>query len=180
LGSLSAKEETLPDELVRDCLGGAGFAIKCLYGEVKPRTPALSVDNKLIFADGPLTGAVGMALSGGQFPAAMKHAGYDMVIAEGRAEKPTFISINNGEVRFRSAAKLDGMMTTDTQLFIKEMLSDQNCRAACIGPAGTGFTADDIAKIGDRVNNVARLFNIGKGFGRKDDSFPRCVLTEPI
>lgn len=151
-GSLSAKEETPTDELVRDCLGGADFAIKRLYDEVKPRTPALSVDNKLIFADGPLTptgapcasrmavvakspltGAVGMALSGGQFPAAMKHAGYDMAIAEGRAEKPTFISINNGEVRFRSAAKLAGMMTTDTQLFIKEMLGSMNIMKSAAG-----------------------------------------------
>ena len=36
--------EKLPAELVRDYLGGAGFGIKCLYGEVKAGTPALGED----------------------------------------------------------------------------------------------------------------------------------------
>ena len=100
----TASEEELPEELVRDYLGGAGFAIKYLYDEVKPKTPALDEANKLIFAVGPLTAtgaacasrmavvakspltnAVGMALSGGQFPAEMKMAGYDMIIIEVKA-----------------------------------------------------------------------------------------------
>jgi aldehyde:ferredoxin oxidoreductase len=155
LGSLTAKDEVLPEELVQNYLGGAGFAIKCLYDEVKAGTPALGEDNKLIFAVGPLTasgapcasrmavvakspltGAVGMALSGGHFPAELKQAGYDMIIIEGKAEKPTYMVIDKSGVRFRSAAKLTGMMTMDTQLFIKESLGDQNYRVACIGPAG--------------------------------------------
>jgi aldehyde:ferredoxin oxidoreductase len=155
LSSLSSKMEPVPWELVRDYLGGAGWGIKVLYDDVKKGTPALSEDNKLIFSVGPLTatgapcasrmsvvakspltGAIGMALSGGHFPSEMKHAGFDMIIIEGKAEKPTYISIHDGEVRFRSAAKLIGMQTTDTQLFVKEMLGDQNYRVACIGPAG--------------------------------------------
>lgn len=155
LSNLTSKEEPLPEKLVKDYLGGAGFAVKTVYDEVKPGTPALSPDNKIIFAVGPLTatgapcasrmavaakspltGAMGMALSGGMFPAELKKAGYDMVIIEGKAEKPTFIAIKDGKVNFRSAAKLAGMETTDTQLFIKEELGDQNYRVACIGPAG--------------------------------------------
>jgi aldehyde:ferredoxin oxidoreductase len=42
LSNQSLKEEKLSDELVRDYLGGAGFAIKVLYDEVKPDIPALS------------------------------------------------------------------------------------------------------------------------------------------
>ena len=155
LSALTSKEEKLPDKIVKDYLGGAGFAIKYIYDEVKPGTPALGKDNKLIFAVGPLTatgapcasrmavtakspltGAMGMALAGGMFPAEMKMAGYDMIIIEGKAEKPTYISIKDNEVKFHSAAKLAGMETTDTQLFIKEELGDQNYRIACIGPAG--------------------------------------------
>jgi aldehyde:ferredoxin oxidoreductase len=155
LSTLSSKEEPLPESLVKNYLGGAGFAIKYLYDELKPGTPALGKDNKLIFAVGPLTatgapcasrmavaarspltGAMGMALSGGQFPSEMKKAGYDMLIIEGKAEKPVYISIKDGEVRFHNAAKLAGMMTTDTQLFIKEELGDWNYRIACVGPAG--------------------------------------------
>ena len=155
LSNLTTKEEPVPEALVKNYLGGAGFAIKYLYDELKPGAPALGKDNKLIFVVGPLTatgapcasrmavaakspltGAMGMALAGGQFPTEMKMAGYDMIIIEGKAEKPVYVSINDGKVGFRSAAKLMGMMTTDTQLFIKEELGDWNYRIACIGPAG--------------------------------------------
>jgi aldehyde:ferredoxin oxidoreductase len=158
LSNQSVKEEAVSEELARNYLGGTGFAIKYLYDELKPGTPALDKDNKLIFAVGPLTAtgascssrmavvakspltnAMGMALAGGHFPAEMKKAGYDMIIIEGKAEKPTYIAIKDGKVRFRSAKKLKGMMTTDTQLFIKEELGDHNYRIACIGPAGERF-----------------------------------------
>ncbi len=174
LSKQSAREEALPEELVKNYLGGAGFAIKYLYDEVKPGTPALDKANKLIFAVGPLTatgascssrmavvakspltGAVGMALAGGQFPAEMKRAGYDMIIIEGRAEKPTYFAIKDDEVRFRSAEKLSGMMTTDTQLFIKEELGDHNYRVACIGPAG------------EKVVPMACIVNERRAAGRK-------------
>jgi len=174
LSKQSAKEETLPEELVKNYLGGAGFAIKCLYDEVKPDTPPLDETNKLIFAVGPmtatgascssrmavvakspLTGAVGMALAGGEFPAEMKQAGYDMIIIEGKAEKPTYVAIKDSEVKFRSAEKLSGMTTTDTQLFIKEELGDHNYRIACIGPAG------------DRVVPMACIVNERRAAGRK-------------
>ena len=112
LTTRKATEETLPEAVVRDYLGGAGFAVKYLYDEVPAATPALSEANKLIFAVGPLTatgapcasrmavvakspltGAVGMALSGGQFPTELKQAGYDMLIIEGKAKEPTYVSV---------------------------------------------------------------------------------------
>ncbi|OGO43395.1 MAG: hypothetical protein A2Z05_00675 [Chloroflexi bacterium RBG_16_60_22] len=170
----SVKEEKVTEALARQYLGGAGFAIKYLYDELKPGTSALDPANRLIFAVGPLTatgvacssrmavaakspltGAMGMALAGGHFPAELKMAGYDMLIIQGRAEKPTYISIKDGEVKFRSAEKLMGMMTTDTQLFIKEELGDHNFRIACIGPAG------------ERVVPMACIVNERRAAGRK-------------
>jgi aldehyde:ferredoxin oxidoreductase len=174
LSNQSVKEEEVSEELARNYLGGAGFAIKYLYDELKPGTPALGKDNKLIFAVGPLTAtgascssrmavvakspltnAVGMALAGGHFPAEMKRSGYDMMIIQGKAEKPTYITIKNDEVRFRSAEKLWGMMTADTQLFIKEELGDHNYRVACIGPAG------------ERLVPMACIVNERRTAGRK-------------
>jgi aldehyde:ferredoxin oxidoreductase len=174
LCNLTAKDDVLPDELVQNYLGGAGIAIKCLYDEVKAGTPALGEDNRLIFAVGPLTatgapcasrmavvakspltGAVGMALSGGNFPAEMKQAGYDMIIVEGKAEKPTYLVIDKSGARFRSAANLVGMMTLDAQLFIKEALGDMNYRIACIGPAG------------ERQVPMASIINERRAAGRK-------------
>ena len=34
--------------------------------------------------------------------------------------------------------------------------------------------------MGERLNNVARLFNIREGFTRKDDTFPWRLMNEPI
>ena len=48
------------------------------------------------------------------------------------------------------------------------------------GCSGACFTPEDIATIGERINNVARLFNMGEGFTREDDNFPKRILTEPI
>ncbi len=155
LSDKSFREEPVTEELARNYLGGAGFAIKLLYDELEPGTDPLGPENRLIFAVGPLTatgascssrmsvaakspltGAIGMALAGGYFPAEMKMAGYDMMVIEGRAARPTYITVKDGEVRFHKADHLMGMMTTDTQLFIKEELRDWNYRIACIGPAG--------------------------------------------
>jgi aldehyde:ferredoxin oxidoreductase len=166
-------EKLLP-ELARDYIGGAGFCIKYLYDEVKPGTEALGPENKLIFAPGPFTGtnipcasrmavaakspltnAVGLALSGGYFPTELKFAGYDVVIVEGRAEKPTYIWLKDGEVRFRDATTLWGMKTTDCQQMIKDHLNDQNVRIACIGPAG------------EKLSKMACIINEMRAVGRK-------------
>ena len=93
LTNQTTKVEDLPLETARDYIGGAGFAIKYLYDEVKAGTDPLGPDNKLIFATGPLLGtgipctsrmavaakspltnAVGLGLSGGHFPAELKFA----------------------------------------------------------------------------------------------------------
>lgn len=174
LSNQSAKEEAVSEELARNYLGGVGFAIKYLYNELRPGISALDKDNKLIFAVGPLTATgvsctsrmsvaskspltntIANAMAGGHFPAEMKRAGYDMIIIEGRAEKPTYVAIKGGEVSFRSAEKLSGMETTDTQLFIKDELREQNFRVACIGPAG------------ERLVPMASVINERRAAGRK-------------
>ncbi|HCX65755.1 MAG TPA: aldehyde:ferredoxin oxidoreductase, partial [Eubacteriaceae bacterium] len=33
---------------------------------------------------------------------------------------------------------------------------------------------------GERVNNLAKVFNITAGLTKKDDTFPKRILTEPI
>ena len=45
---------------------------------------------------------------------------------------------------------------------------------------GISFTAEEIQQVGERVNNIARLFNIREGFTRKDDTFPCRLMNEPI
>jgi len=46
----------------------------------------------------------------------------------------------------------------------------------------TGFevTAEDMRRSGERINNVARLFNVREGLGRKDDTLPYKVMHLPV
>lgn len=46
----------------------------------------------------------------------------------------------------------------------------------------TGFetTPQELKAAGERINNIARLFNIREGLGRKDDNLPYKVMNEPI
>jgi len=170
----TTKEEELPLKVARDYLGAAGFGIKYLYDELRAGTDPLGPDNKLILAAGPfcgttvpcasriavtgkspLTNAVGMALSGGYFPVEMKFTGYDALIVEGKAEKPTYLWIKNGKVHFRNARTVWGMKTTDCQQIIKNELNDQNVRIACIGPAG------------EHLSKIACIINEMRAAGRK-------------
>ena len=173
----TAREEELSLEIAKDFIGGAGFGIKYLFDEVKAGTDPLGPENKLIFASGPfsgttipcasrmavtakspLTGAVGMALTGGYFPVELKFAGYDALIIEGKAEKPAYVWIKNGKVQFRSAKKVWGMKTTDCQQIIKNELNDQNVRIACIGPAG-----ENLSKIACIINELRAAGRKGLG-----------------
>lgn len=166
--------ELTSEEMARDYIGGAGFGIKTLFDEVPPDTEPLGPDNKLIFSSGPFcgtsvpcasrmtvtakspqTGAVGMALSGGYFPAEMKFAGYDTIIIESKAEEPCYLWINDDKISFRSAKKVWNTRTFDCQQIIKDDLRDQNIRVAAIGPAG------------ENLSKMACIINERRAIGRK-------------
>jgi aldehyde:ferredoxin oxidoreductase len=45
---------------------------------------------------------------------------------------------------------------------------------------GIDFTPEEVAQVGERVNNLARAFNVREGFARADDRFPERLMTEPL
>lgn len=169
-----SSEEELTEEMVKEYIGGAGFGIKYLFDEVPPGADPLGPENKLIFALGPLsgtpapcasrmavtaksplTGAVGMSLTGGYFPVELKFAGYDALIIEGKAEQPVYLWITEEKVSFCPAEKLWGTNTFDCQQLIKDHHHDQNIRIACIGPAG------------EKQSKIAAIINERHAAGRK-------------
>ncbi|MBW2030453.1 MAG: aldehyde ferredoxin oxidoreductase family protein [Deltaproteobacteria bacterium] len=174
LSAQKATEEVLPQEMAKEFIGGAGFGIKILFDELAAGVDPLGYENKLIFSVGPctgttvpcasrmavtakspLTGAVGMAMTGGHFPVELKRAGYDALIVEGKADKPVYLWIRNGKILFRDATNLWGTRTTDCQQVIKSELQDQNIRIACIGPAG------------ENLSRLACIVNEMRAAGRK-------------
>ena len=141
-------------ENARNYFGARGLGTKILYDEVNPKVDALSPENKLIFAPGPLTGTFGPSVgrynvvtkgpltgaiaasnSGGSFGPEMKFAGYDMLIVEGKAKKPVYLWINDDQVEIRDAGKIWGKEVPDTTDLIRAE-TDEGAKVACIGPAG--------------------------------------------
>jgi aldehyde:ferredoxin oxidoreductase len=45
---------------------------------------------------------------------------------------------------------------------------------------GDEYTSEQLLEVGERVNNLKRLFNIREGFTRVDDTLPHIILTTPI
>jgi len=46
--------------------------------------------------------------------------------------------------------------------------------------SGMDLTPEEVQTIGERLNNLAKAYNMREGFTRKDDTFPYRVLHEPI
>ncbi len=103
-------------------IGGRGLGTRYLYALGAQKAEPLSSDNPLIFATGPLTGtaaatagryvvltkgpltgAIACSNSGGHFGAALKHAGWDMIIITGRAERPVYLFIDDDDARLLPA-----------------------------------------------------------------------------
>ena len=145
-----------PDEaFYRRYLGGACFIPYFLLKETKPGFDALSPENKLIFALGPmtgmpmpgaarncvgakspLTGGIAKSEVGGHFGWELKRAGFDAVVVEGRAEKPVYLWVHDGEVEIRDASPIWGKTCLETQDIICDELGDKRVRFAAIGPGG--------------------------------------------
>ncbi|MCF8011104.1 MAG: aldehyde ferredoxin oxidoreductase family protein [Clostridiales bacterium] len=45
---------------------------------------------------------------------------------------------------------------------------------------GFAYTEEDLWKLGERLNNICRMFNVREGFTRKDDVLPKRIMEEPI
>lgn len=139
----------------RKYLGGAGFIAYYLYKETKQGIDPLGPENKLIFTVGPLTGVAiaGNARScvgakspisggiikseaGGNWGPELKHAGFDAVIIEGKANKPVYLWIEDGKAIIKDASHLWGKETRETERAIREELGDEKIQVSMIGPGG--------------------------------------------
>ena len=147
------EEEFLP------FVGGRGFAALLLYKLLPPGADPLSADNVLIFAVGPfvgtkvpsssrwsvaakspLTGLTGSGNGGGNFGPALKWAGLDALVISGKASRPSYLFIDNGEFFLKSADHLWGKSPGETSLAIVSEIGaaagDPHVGIAAIGQAG--------------------------------------------
>ncbi|MBI2329726.1 MAG: aldehyde ferredoxin oxidoreductase, partial [Chloroflexi bacterium] len=185
LSSGSTSVEVLDELFCRRYIGGAGFIAYYLLKELAPGIDPLGAENKLIFALGPVTGVSlpgsgrncvgakspltgGFAKSevGGLWGAELKHAGYDAIIVEGKAEKPVYLWIDDGEVSIRDAGHLWGMKAKETEQTIKTELGDNLIRVATTGQAGENQVR--FACIVNDLHNVAGRGGTGAVMGSKN------------
>ncbi len=147
--------EEIPEKIIKQYIGGTGFISYYLYKELEKKIDPLSPENKIIIATGPaqatripITGryAVGAkspltnhiidAHCGGFVGPELRMAGYDLVIIEGKAEKPTYISIKDDKVEIKDATHLWGKLAHPTEEKIRNDEGEPRMRVICIGPAG--------------------------------------------
>ena len=146
--------ENLNFNLALQYLGSRGLASRILFEEINPAVDPLSPDNKLIFATGPLTGtvaptggrytvvtkgaltnAIAASNSGGYFGPELKYAGYDLLILEGRADKPVYLWLCDDQLEIRDASHLWGTTVSVCEDRLRNEM-DAQAVIASIGPAG--------------------------------------------
>ena len=148
------RTEDLDSDFAASYLGGKGFAARILYDRLEKGCHPLSPENVLVFSSGPLTGTLvpgsGRCIvstkspaterwldsnCGGFFGPALKMAGFDTLIIHGKAERPSFIAIDDGEVRVLDARDLWGLDPFTVEKKIRSRLGAE-FRVASIGEAG--------------------------------------------
>jgi aldehyde:ferredoxin oxidoreductase len=181
----TTKSEPLNMQWANDYLGQRGLATKYLVSEIDPKVDPLSPDNKIIWATGPLTGtmastggrysvvtkgpltgAIACSNSGGYFGAELKFAGWDMVIIEGRASSPVYLSIENDKVEIRDASHLWGKTVWETEEAIKAAHQDPQVRVSCIGRTGEAGVL--YAAIVNDLHRAAGRSGVGAVAGSKN------------
>ncbi|MCF8008879.1 MAG: aldehyde ferredoxin oxidoreductase family protein [Halanaerobiales bacterium] len=179
------KKETITGDKVRKYLGGRGLASKILYDEIDPKVDPLSPDNKLIFATGlltgtaastggrymvvtkgPLTGTIASSNSGGFFGAELKFSGNDLIIFEGKADKPVYLSIDGDQIKIKDANNIWGKNVNQSTDLLKEEFGNSNAKVSCIGPAGENKVL--FASIMNDKNRAAGRTGVGAVMGSKN------------
>ncbi len=143
-----------PGELATRFIGGRGFAVKILWDFLKPGVDPLLPDNLFIAAAGPITGLPGpntgkivvagkSPLTGGygdgnvgsQASVAIRAAGWDAIVVEGAAKKPSLIVVENEKAWIEPAEDLWGLDAFKTHDKLVEKYGRQ-AGFLTIGPGG--------------------------------------------
>ncbi|MEY4753832.1 MAG: hypothetical protein RJA44_1507 [Pseudomonadota bacterium] len=177
--------EPLRMDWARQYLGSRGLATKYLVEEIDAKVDPLSIDNKIIWATGPLTGtmastggrytvvtkgpltgAIACSNSGGYWGAELKMAGWDMVIFEGKSAKPVYLYINDDVAELRDASGLWGQSVWQTEEALKKNHQDPLLRVSTIGLAGENQVL--FAAVVNDLHRAAGRSGVGAVMGSKN------------
>jgi aldehyde:ferredoxin oxidoreductase len=178
------KVEDVPESVWKKFIGGSAFGAKILLEETPPKVNPLSKENKIIFGVGvwqsgktpgsgkwsvvtksPLTGTFLDSCGGGNFGPAIKRAGYDAIIIEGKSDSPLKIIIHNEQIIIEDAQTLWGKDAIETFYQFQSSLDDRRYSIVYIGPSGE--IGHPIACIGCDGHSVAGRGGAGAVMGSK-------------
>jgi aldehyde:ferredoxin oxidoreductase len=152
-----AWSEDIPPGDLRQWFGGRGLNASYFSQHFQTPVSPSSPENPIAFAVGPLTGTLAPCSGAtsiasfsplsdvpvysftqmpGHFGAALKGAGFDQCILQGKADRPVYLWIDGGEVKFEKAGHLWGKETVETAVAVQEEKGDRSIEVLCIGPAG--------------------------------------------
>ena len=150
----TAEKVPLPEEVLRQYLGGSGLGAWLLLDQGGAAADPLSPEAPLIFAfsplvgsplttsakfavvsRSPLTGRFNDSLASSGFALAGKRCGVDALVVVGRAPALSLLVIDNGAVRLEPADDLRGESCAVAEEKVRGRLG-ADYRVASIGPAG--------------------------------------------
>jgi aldehyde:ferredoxin oxidoreductase len=185
LATREIESQPIPLVLRQKYIGGRGLDMYLLYNHVKPNIDALGPENVALISAGvlvgtpssgtgrthiagksPLTGYVGSSNMGGFFSSELRWAGFDHLIIKGKANKPSYLWIHDGEIEIRDAAHLWGLNTQETQQAIRDAHGDQEIQSLVIGPAGENLVR--YANVMTSLKNAGGRTGMGALLGSKN------------
>jgi len=147
--------EPIAEDDLRKFVGGAGLGAEVLRREVGARQDAYGPDNRLIFATGPFQGppvpggakfsvvgispvthTFGDSAAGADWGPSLKDAGYDVLLFQGAADTPVYVTIVDDTVEIHDAADMWGLDTFQTVDAVHAKTGNTKLSVATIGPAG--------------------------------------------
>lgn len=112
------------EDFLKKYVGGVSLATRLVYDNTPKGADALSPENALCLATSvfaatpvpvgtkhaaaaksPLTGFITDCLASSYFSATLRRAGYDAIVVKGKAEKPTYLFIDDDVVEFREIGR---------------------------------------------------------------------------
>jgi aldehyde:ferredoxin oxidoreductase len=155
LTSEQVARQSLPQKTLDQYLGGRGLGAYLLYHAIGSGVNPLSPDNVLVFTAGPLHGAdapyssksvlttrsplTGIylySICSSGFSHQLAKAGFAALIVKGRADRPIYLAIQDGQVRFLDAAGVWGSETPAAQDLMLRGAGLEGAACLAIGPAG--------------------------------------------
>jgi aldehyde:ferredoxin oxidoreductase len=171
-------------DLFEEWMGGTGVGIRLLMEECPEGVDPLSSEAPIIFSIGPLngmfpvatkivatfksplTGELGESYAGGRLHLAARFAGHEAIVIRGAAERPSYISINNADVKIKDATSIWGVEAQTVGMILREHEPGVGRRSIIrIGPAGENL----VRYAGVMVDTYRHLGRLGLGatFGSK-------------